>query len=197
MRSTRAASAVVLTACLLALAGCRASPDPATPTSVWTPSGSPSAPAPGPTSAVAPAEPALPEAATEASERGARAFIEYYWALINYAQETGDVARLKALSASTCSGCSAGITGVRRLYRSGGRLQGGDYSITIVQIGQLHGRDPSHVAFEALVRVRNEEQHIVHPDGTQETQHAGAHRVAVLAFWLVDHWRLDAMELRR
>jgi hypothetical protein len=146
---------------------------------------------------VLPTEPVLPAAAKEASERGARAFIGYYWALINYAQQTGDVSRLRALSAPTCAGCSAGITGVRRLYRSGGRLRGGDYAVQIAQIGRLRGRDPSHVAFEALLDTRNEEQLIVHADGTQASQRAGAHRVAVIAFWLIDHWRLDAMEVRR
>ncbi|WP_372492275.1 DUF6318 family protein, partial [Pimelobacter simplex] len=39
--------------------------------------------------------PVLPGAAKEASEEGARAFVGYYWELVNYAQATGDVRRLR------------------------------------------------------------------------------------------------------
>ncbi|WP_436700641.1 DUF6318 family protein [Nocardioides sp. BYT-33-1] len=169
---------------------------PGDPTSSWSPTGTmdPSSSGSGePVDPVDPVEPELPEVAREASEEGARAFIAYYWELINYAQVTGDVKALKVASGPNCSGCHEGVQGVRALYKSGGRAEGGDYSVVFEQVNQLKG-SPSLLAFEALLTVANTEQLLVQGDGSEHRSAAGSTRMAVAAQWLGDSWQMEVMD---
>ncbi|UMG93577.1 DUF6318 family protein [Nocardioides sp. TF02-7] len=76
-----------------------------------------------------PVEPTLPAAAEEATKAGAEAFVEYYVALINYAQKTGDVATLTDIAEPACEGCRAGTDSIAEIYRRGGRITGGAYEV--------------------------------------------------------------------
>ncbi|WGX95699.1 DUF6318 family protein [Nocardioides sp. L-11A] len=155
------AAALVL---LLSAAACSDdSPEPRDPTSTWSPTGTIDTPSP----TAPPTEPELPGAATRADEEGARAFITYYWELINYAQVTGDVKALKAASGPNCGGCGAGMDGIRRLYKSGGHLEGGDYKVRLKKINQLNGSNPSDIAFEAKLAASAPEQVVVEGDGSK------------------------------
>lgn len=175
--------------------GCNA--DPPDPGPTWSASASADGTASGsPTAAPGPAVPVLPAAAREASEAGARAFVGYYWELVNYAQATGDVKALRRASAPTCTGCQSGIRGVVDLYEAGGHLTGGTYSLAILTFDQLKGMRASNVAFEALLTVHNLEQLIVRNDGTTETQQPNQSSVAIVVFWTGSRWRLDVMEVR-
>lgn len=140
--------------------------------------------------------PVMPGAAKEASEDGARAFVGYYWELVNYAQATGDVRRLRRVSGPRCDGCRSGIAGIDKLYRDGGRLEGGAYSLTIATLDRLPSKDPSNLAYEGLLTVRNDEQLIVRGDGQTDKQKASVSSVAIIAYWIAGHWRLEAMEVR-
>lgn len=194
MRSLRAALAASLTALAL-LAGCSDDdPSPGDPGSTSAPTDKPETPTSSATAK--PTEPALPDAATKATEAGARAFITYYWDLINYAQVTGDVKALKGVSGPRCIGCRNGIKAIQSHYASGGRIEGGDYSVDILKINELKDPSGNGFAFEAKLDAVNTDQLIVNSDGSEEREPAGHTTAVVAAIWTSQHWRLEAMEIR-
>jgi hypothetical protein len=187
----RAAVAVLV---LLLLSGCSdGDPSPRDPSSTWSPTGKMETPT---SAAPDPVEPELPAAAAEASEAGARAFIEYYWELINYAQVTGDVKALKAVSGKTCEGCDKGIAAVEDLYESGGRAEGGEYDLTVTKVKHIESQDGSLQGFEAHYRVRNAEQTIVHGDGSREVMTPATTDYVSYLIWLDGALRTDVLEPR-
>ena len=123
---------------VLSLTGCTGSADPAEPppppTAHATPSTrtsqSPATPTPTPT----PTPPAMPAAAKAHTQAGAKAFVQYFWNVVNYAQATGDTKAIAALSADGCSGCDAGIASIDRIYSTGGTITGGTATVSKVAI---------------------------------------------------------------
>lgn len=191
MRLPRALAALVL---LLPVTACSDdAPPPKDPASSWSPTGTMETPT---SAAPDPVEPELPGAATEASEAGARAFIAYYWELINYAQVTGDVKALKAVSASTCEGCNKGIAIVEDLYESGGHAEGGEYDLTIQDLKDVSPKDRSVFGIEARYEVRNAEQSITHGDGGHEAMTPATTEYLSYLIWLDGAWRTDVLEPR-
>ncbi|QSR26854.1 hypothetical protein CFH99_14585 [Nocardioides aromaticivorans] len=195
MRSLRAALAASLAALAL-LAGCSDDdPSPGDPGSTSTPTDKPETPTSSATAK--PTEPALPDAATKATEAGARAFITYYWDLINYAQVTGDVKALKRVSASSCEGCNAGIEGVREHYQSGGRVIGGAHRIAIKSLSELSTSSGNAFGFHGVVRASHDDQTIISSDGSEDVRGPGTDTFDVYLLWLEKAgWRLDVMEVR-
>lgn len=125
-RPAAAAAAAVLA---LALVACddepEPTPEPTAPSSTAvSETSTPTEPTP-----TGPVEPTLPAAAEEATKAGAEAFVEYYVALINYAQKTGDVATLTDIAEPACEGCRAGTDSIAEIYRRGGRITGGAYEV--------------------------------------------------------------------
>ncbi|WP_237111866.1 DUF6318 family protein [Nocardioides sp. WS12] len=139
----------------------------------------------------------LPEAATKATEAGARAFITYYWDLINYAQVTGDVKPLKGVSGPNCAGCNAGITGIGQHYRDGGRVVGGTHQVEVENVTELTTKSQSAFGFEATVFASHDAQTIVASDGTQDQRDPGTDEFTVYLLWVdAERWRLDVMEIQ-
>jgi hypothetical protein len=193
MRSLRAALAASL-AILALLAGCSDDePSPGDPSSTWTPTSEPETPTSSATAK--PTEPRLPDAATKATEDGARAFIAYYWDLVNYAQVTGDVKALKRASGSTCDGCSRAIDAVEQLYGSGGHAEGGEYVLRIVRIKELTSKDQALYGMEAVLEARNAPQRIVR-DGDVELSEPRTSRFTTYTIWVDEAWRTDILEPR-
>ncbi|TNM49503.1 hypothetical protein FHP29_01210 [Nocardioides albidus] len=149
-----------------------------------------------PTSAAPdPVEPELPAAAKEASEAGARAFIMYYWDLINYAQVTGDVKALKAVSGPNCDRCDAGISAVRKVYRGGGHITDGRYTPSLTAVTKLEAENRSLYAFEAKAQITNVAHTAVDADGQIQQFKASTTNYVVDVLWVDNHWRLDVMEV--
>lgn len=193
MRSLRAALAASLTALAL-LAGCSDDgPSPGDPSPTGTPTGTPATPTTE--AAEKPTEPALPEAATKATEDGARAFITYYWDLINYAQVTGDVKALKRVSGPNCERCRAGIQGIRAVYAAGGRLTNADYQATVRAINEVTTDSGITYAFEGRTDVSNSVHVSVDAEGKEESFKASTLTYLLYVLWIDGHWRLDVMEL--
>lgn len=195
MRSLRAALAASLAALAL-LAGCSDDdPSPGGPTSTWTPTGKPETPSSSATAK--PTEPALPEAATKATEAGARAFITYYFDLISYAQISGEVRALKSVSGPNCEGCNAGIEGVREHYQGGGRIVGGALTPAIDRINEVSTKSGSLYGFHAVVTTTHEKQTVFDSDGSSDVRAAGTDRWDLYLLWTPDErWRLDVMDLK-
>ncbi|WGX99860.1 DUF6318 family protein [Nocardioides sp. QY071] len=194
MGTTLRAAAAAAAAVLLLVAGCSDDgPSPRDPTSTWSPTGKMETPT---SAAPDPVEPDLPAAAAEASEAGARAFIGYYWELINYAQATGDVKALRSVSASTCEGCMAGIRGIEKHYKAGGSIVGGTNRIAHLNLTEVTSASGIY-AFQGDARVDHDAQTIVAGDGTQDPRTSGSDKWNLYALWADNsHWRLDVMELK-
>lgn len=186
----RAAAAAVV---LLLAAGCSDDgPSPRDPSSTWSPTGKMETPT---SAAPDPVEPELPAEAAEASEAGARAFIEYYWELVNYAQVTGDVKALKRASGPNCERCDAGIDGIKQVYRAGGHITDGQYTPLLTSVTQLTATDRNLYAFEAKVQVSNIAHAAVEAGGRREEFTASTKSYVVDVLWVEDHWRLDVMKV--
>ncbi|GAA1114932.1 hypothetical protein GCM10009668_41970 [Nocardioides dubius] len=71
--------------------------------------------------------PVPPSAMRSADEAGAEAFVRHYFALVNYAQATGDLEPLRAVSGAECSGCQAGVQWLEKVARKGWTIKGGSY----------------------------------------------------------------------
>ena len=104
-----------------------ADPTTSTPTSsASSSSASPTSPAtsasPSPTSMYVPVKPRFPAAAKKQNGEGAVAFVEYYWAALNYAWTKPDKEILVGLSAKSCSVCDFFETTAADLVRDGKRL---------------------------------------------------------------------------
>ncbi|MBS4754432.1 hypothetical protein KG112_16615 [Nocardioides sp. zg-ZUI104] len=196
MRMLRAPG-LALTAALLPLlvAGCN-SADGDEPAPRPSTSSSPSASASPTESASTPVEPTLPAEAKEPTEAGARAFIAYYWELINYAQVTGDVAALARTSGPMCEGCNGGLQIIERLYGSGGYATGGAYDVEIDKLTRAEIAGTQEIAYQAALQVRNTEQVIVEGPEERSTQRPGRSDVLVYTLWVNDRWRMDVMDVQ-
>jgi hypothetical protein len=104
---------------LLTLTACSGSADPSPPP----PSPSVSATPPSPTPS--PSAPVMPDAAKAHTKAGAKAFVEYFWAVVNYATNTGNTDAIRALSVRGCKGCEGGVTAIDQIYEKGGSVRGG------------------------------------------------------------------------
>jgi hypothetical protein len=151
-----------------------------------------------PTSAAPdPVEPDLPAAAAEASEAGARAFIGYYWELINYAQATGDVKELRAASGANCAGCNAGIRGIRQRHRAGQHVVGGAYRVRVTDLSKLSISSGELTGFHATVVAEHDEQTATSTDGTDDVRAAGESTADMYLIWITDSgWRVDLMDVQ-
>lgn len=119
--------AVIAAAALtLALAGCSDDPEPRV--------ADPTPTAPSTTEASGPTPPEMPEAAKGTDAAAAEAFVKFYWEMVNYAQQTGDVDALQELS-SKCVGCDAGIASIERTYSQDGSIVGGDGRVVALDTG--------------------------------------------------------------
>ncbi|MBM9460507.1 hypothetical protein JK386_11385 [Nocardioides sp. zg-536] len=196
MRMLRAPG-LALTAALLAcaFAGC-SDADGDEPAPRPTVSASPSPSASATEAAGTPVEPTLPAEAKEPTKAGARAFIAYYWDLINYAQETGEVTALRNASGAQCEGCKTGIAGIESLYDNNGYATGGQYKVTLVKINKLAPEKRALNAFEALISVTNQPQHIVNSDGSVQDLKSSTNRYVVVSLWAESRWSLEIMELQ-
>ena len=183
----------LLLAATLTLAAC-SDDEPREPEPSPTSTGTTAAPTPSPSAE--PTEPVLPEAAKEPTEAGARAFITYYWDLINYAQVTGDVKALEKASGPNCAGCNAGITGIRERYAGGSRVVGGEHTVEIQSVTLLTSSSRTTRAFRAEMTARHGEQTVVDSDGSQDERGAGQDQFTVYILWVGARWRLDVMEIK-
>jgi hypothetical protein len=138
-----------------------------------TPTPSPSAtPEYKPASADGPAEnvpvPKMPDKAKEKSEEGLKAFAEYWYANLNYAFETGEMAPLEAISGQDCGGCNR-VKPVITEWNTGGRwLVGGKLTVSGSVIKNFRPADDG--TYQVLTQVDQATMSYYNPDGSLEQQ---------------------------
>ncbi|WP_284985163.1 DUF6318 family protein [Arthrobacter sp. fls2-241-R2A-172] len=147
------------------LTGCSTQVGPPSPTSTTTATPASSAPVPAPSStgpgAYKPADangkaqnvpvPVMPELAKENSKAGLEAFIGYYYAIKNYANETGDTTVLATLNSSDCASCTKLLDATSDSYIDGRWRAGGNIRIPVVEI-DWKDTDSSHLAKLQLIQ---------------------------------------------
>lgn len=200
--------ALVATAALM-LAGC-AGPAPgpaASPESTQSaaasasPSPTPTltaAPAYKPASASGPAQnvpvPVLPAVAKTKTKEGLEAFARYWFAVLSYAYETGDVEPLKAVSGPECAFCNGLVKNVSNAWAGEKWISGGR-----VKTPAVTGRAVKNEPWQATVQVIQTEVSIHNPDGTLMQKPTKAINVGsqVVATFGPDGWTVIELGLIR
>ncbi|MEC5181474.1 DUF6318 family protein [Arthrobacter sp. CG_A4] len=77
--------------------------------------------------------PELPEAAKAETKEGLEAFARYWYALLNYAYETGDLSRVRAISSSACALCGKVFPGIEKWNSEGRWIVGATVNVHAVQ----------------------------------------------------------------
>jgi hypothetical protein len=136
-----------------------------------------------------PAEPTLPPEAQARSRAGARAFVAYYWDVVNYATFTGDVALLKRLDQPSCVGCAGGVRFLERVYASGGRMVGGGYRVVQTDAAQSPSGD-----WAITTHTEVGLQRVVGAGDLNERYPAGRGKWLMALTWFDGSWSVATLE---
>lgn len=148
------ASALLLTLLVtLVLGACSGDPKPKFAPS---PSASPSVSVTSTPSPTAPVAPTMPAEAREFTESGARALVEHYWELSDYAQRTGDVSALRELATADCRACASGVRAIVELYADGGRIIGGSTETAGAEVSEVQLRNGPALKVDLTVTNKNQ-----------------------------------------
>lgn len=107
--------------------------------------------------------PVMPELAKENSKAGLEAFIGYWYAVKNYANQTGDIAALDTLSTPGCQLCSHMERAVTDSYRDGRWMVGGELHLSNVEMNWM----PDEISHLARVQVIQDEISYFNADATE------------------------------
>lgn len=130
--------------------------------------------------------PVMPELAKENTKEGLEAFIRYWFALLSYAYETGDVSGAKALADDGCVLCSDLFAGVATNYSEGRWLVGGTYQTPIIEVLWR----TSATSQSAKAQVLQKEILYMNPDGSygREPTPATNDAAAIFGVFRNDAW---------
>lgn len=169
----------------------------ASPTASPTPTSTPSA-VYRPADASGPAQnvpvPVLPAVAKTETKEGLEAFARYWFQLLSYAYETGDVEPLKAVSGPACDFCNGLVKNVNNAWKDGKWISGGR-----VQTPAVTGRAVENDPWQATVQVIQDEIKIHNSDGTLTQDPTKAINVGsqVVATFGNDGWTVVELGLIR
>jgi hypothetical protein len=133
--------------------------------------------------------PAVPIAASKHTAAGARAFVTYYWNVVNYAQRTLNVTLLRQLSLPTCTGCRGGIKALTDIASHNDQLIGGDNTVRVSGTGSFAAGRP----FTLAITVTNTPQKIVTPGKKTVLHPAGTTRMIITLVPTHTMWRVGEL----
>jgi hypothetical protein len=173
----------------LLLAGCADDepvPKVQEPTAAPTPVASTSA------SPAAPVEPTLPPEAEGKGIEAAEAFVRHYFELVDYAQATGDVAALNRISLDECDACRGGADAIRKIYREGGVITGGEHSVEKAEVTGRRAIPGYGFIYYANVRVSHTDQEIEGTKALDGDYGSGTNNLRFIVIrttnWRVSKW---------
>jgi hypothetical protein len=175
---------------LLPLAGC-GTDDPAAPVEPSTTAASGS-----PTKA-APVEPTMPAAAAAQTKAGAIAFAKYYWALVNYAQASGQTADLRAIQHDRCAACKGGARWIDQVHAHGGTITGGVYTLGKVTAQELSLPSTSSTAFAVIVRAKTSPESITGAGKLNDRYPASSPTITMTVQQVSGAWQVTSWSMRR
>jgi len=131
--------------------------------------------------------PELPEAATEQTYEGAEAFVAHFIETFNYAQVSGDVEPMRAISDPGCSSCIDLADLIEETYEAGGSSTGGGITLT----GALSPLPADFGAtFGIYSTATSEPQVITNADGSVDEFPGGAMQVYCYPSLVGNEWRM-------
>ncbi|MFJ4264836.1 DUF6318 family protein [Paenarthrobacter nicotinovorans] len=107
--------------------------------------------------------PVMPELAKENSKAGLEAFIGYWYAVKNYANETGDVETLSSLSTPECRLCSHMQEAATDSFRDGRWIVGGTLHASNIELDW----NPDELSHKTKVQVVQDAISYYNPDATE------------------------------
>jgi hypothetical protein len=180
-RRLRVAPLAVVAAAALALSGCNSGSDPDTGGTSPSPSASVSASVtpsatPSPAASYKPADakgraqnvpvPVLPEVAKTETKEGLEAFARYWFQLLSYSYETGDVSQISAITSAGCTMCERAKEVQKGWYDEGRWLSGGKVSTPAVSTNFKVAADGN---YQVAVQVSQEALSYYNPDGSLDS----------------------------
>lgn len=202
----RYSTAAMFTASVLVLTACSGGSNPPgndpTSASASASTSATSSPTPTPSAAYKPADakgkaqnvpvPVLPEAAKAETKEGAIAFAGYWFDLLNYAYETGDVSGIGAVTSPTCELCTNITNSLTKNYEGDRWLAGGKLLTPSVTTAFTPESDGS---YQVIVQVQQEAISYFASGGTefrQRTQPSETGNVMLVEF-NEDGWYLSGL----
>jgi len=194
-RRLRLTPLVVVAAAAVALSGCNSGSGPnstgTSPSVSATESVTPSA-TPTPTAAYKPADatgpaqnvpvPVLPEVAKTETKEGAVAFGSYFFSVLSYAYETGDLTLFQSVVPQSCASCHKSSEAIRAWHSEGRWLAGGKLTTPTVETTFSKDIDAK---YKVAVQVHQEPLSYFRADGTlarTEPQAADTGNLLVISF---------------
>lgn len=170
----------------LTLTACNGSADP--PPTSPTPTAASTSSTPTP-----PTPPAMPEAAKAHTKAGAKAFVEYFWKVVDFAGATLDVASLEALTADGCHGCEGAVQFVRDMKEGRAQFNGASTQVANFRVANL--TLSGQLRMELTFDVTTPDQRVDYP-GSDRDEHypAGTTRARFLLKPVQDGWRVVLWE---
>ncbi|RKR12521.1 hypothetical protein C8D78_3895 [Arthrobacter oryzae] len=107
--------------------------------------------------------PELPEAAKAKTKEGLEAFARYWYSLLNYAYETGDLSSIKSLSSPACALCGKVFPGIQKWNGQGRWIVGGTVAVHAVQ--STFVKTPNG-DFQVAIQSQQEAGSLENADGT-------------------------------
>jgi hypothetical protein len=134
--------------------------------------------------------PVLPEVAKTETKEGAMAFGRYWYQVLSYSYETGDLALLDSLTPQTCAPCQKSAEAIRAWHSEGRWLIGGQISTPAVDT--TYSKDEAG-KYKVSVQVHQVPLTYVRADGTiahTDPQSADQGNLLIISY-SSDAWRLD------
>ena len=137
-----------------------------------------------------------PPAAMEGDDvEGAKAFVEYYFAVMDYAVRSQGTQDLHALATPSCSTCSGVEQIIESTRKNNGRIVGGKHKVAGIQLNEIQGEQAVSL-FRGRIRVRTSAQVIRDSglDGVDGDFPAGLRKYSVVVGrdggeWKLADWR--------
>ncbi len=150
------------------------------------PSGTPTTASLSPTpTATGPVAPVLPEAAKVNDDAGAKAFVEYWFAAVTYAMQTGDTKPFMAVSTDECAICANLEREIAGVYGAGGRYDGADWRLSR---GLANDPSVSSPYRRYLVQVQQAAYSVTRPDGPVKRFEKELFPLRVTVIWRASSW---------
>lgn len=108
--------------------------------------------------------PVLPEAAKAETKEGLEAFARYWYSLLNYAYETGDLSLVKSASSSTCALCGKVFPGIEKWNAEGRWIVGARLTVHAVQSTFVRTGAGD---FQVAIQSQQAAGSLRNPDGTE------------------------------
>jgi len=134
----------------------------------------------------------MPSVAREHTAAGAKAFVVYYWHVVDYAQKTLDTTLLQSISNKDCLGCNNGIVGLRHDAKRGARIRGGDNTVSNLRVTP---HSLGEISFtQALLSVTNTTQTETFPNGKVKHTASATVRLRMLLQPIPAGWSVETLE---